>query len=354
MEVSIGTSTKDNGKVYIKDVHRMSWETGEMCEFASSLVSALSCLGDNIPYDYVMGTSGVAFRFTLNPGEWDFGNYSIRNIAPDEFAPIRRAFAAAGYALTLHEPGTFQDDAAKIMDSIDRGVPVLAYPVVGPSDCCIITGYDQGGDVLLGWSTYQDIPDGHNIPHDVTGYFRKPDWHDHITGYIVIGTKVGRLPLRTVYIDAMKWAVYLLRKQEMEHKVTGLKGLQSWAEEMTQAKYFPAGNAAVIGHRYVSTAINMTMLRDHCLAEPFLRRAAEDVPDFQPELLRAAECYDDVKRIRDGMDELIGDNFSEQAMKAIADPEIRRAYADTILRIREVEAEAVNQIELLLKRCGEN
>ena len=57
----------------------------------------------------------------------------------------------------------------RIMDSINRGIPVLAFGVVGPSDCCIITGYDQGGDVLLGWSTYQDIPEDHNIPHDVTG-----------------------------------------------------------------------------------------------------------------------------------------------------------------------------------------
>jgi len=36
------------------------------------------------------------------------------------------------------------------MESIDRGIPVLAFPVVGPSDCCIITGYDEGGEVLLG------------------------------------------------------------------------------------------------------------------------------------------------------------------------------------------------------------
>ena len=108
----------------------------------------------------------------------------------------------------------------------------------------------------------------------------------------------------------------------------------------------------VIGQRYVSTAINMTMLRDHCLAEPFLRKAVEDVPDFQPELSRAVECYGEVKRIRDGMDDLIADNFSEQAMKAIADPEMRRKYSDAILRIRDAEADAVTSIEQVLKRCG--
>jgi len=348
----MGTIRRDNKKIYIENVRKVSWDTGEMCEFASSFVSAMNSLGEDIPYDYVMGTSGVAFRFTLNPGEWDFGNYSIRNIDPDIYAPIRRAFAAAGYAYTLYEPGSFQDDAAKIMDSIDRGIPVLAFRVVGPSDCCIITGYDEDGEVLLGWSTYQNIPDDHNIPHDVTGYFRKPGWHAHIPGYILIGTKVDRPPMRLVYVDALKWAIHLMRMPGLGHNVTGLGGLQVWAEEMTQAKYFPEGDDEIIGQRYVSAAINMTMLRDHCLAESFLRQAVKDVPDFLPELSRAAECYGEVKRIRDSMDDLIADNFSEKSMKAIKDPEIRHTYADAILRIRDAEEEAANQIEHLLTRCG--
>ena len=50
------------------------------------------------------------------------------------------------------------------------------------------------------------------------------------------------------------------------------------------------------------------------------------------------------------MDDLIGDNFSEQAMKAIAVPEIRREYAEAILRIRDAEEQAVQQLERLLQR----
>ncbi len=348
----MGIVRRDGRKVYIEDVRKVSWDTGEMCEFASAFVSALNCLGGNIPYHYVMGTSGVAFRFTLNPGEWDFSNYSIRNISPDTFAPIRRAFAAAGYDGILFEPGSFENDAAMIMDSIDHGIPVLAFRVVGPSDCVIITGYDEGCQVLLGWSTFQDIPDDHNIPHDATGYFRKPGWHDNFPGYILIGEKVERLPLRAIYLDALQWAVQLMRMPVMDQKVTGLEGLRVWAEEMRQEKYFPLADADIIGQRYVSAAINMTMLRDHCLAELFLYQAAADVPDFQPELSRAAGCYGEVKRLRASMDDLIGDNFSERAMQAIKDAAVRRAYADTILRIQDAEEEAVEYIEQLLKQCA--
>ena len=348
----MSTVKKENSKVYIKGVRKISWNTGEMCEFASSLVSAISSLGGCVPYHYAMGTSGVAFRFTLYPGEWEFSSYGIRDVSVDPYEPIRRAMMAAGYAYTVCEAGSRQDDMAAITGSIDRGVPVLAFRVVGPSDCCIITGYDEGGEVLLGWSTYQDIPQDHNIPHDVTGYFRKPGWHDRLPGYILIGAYTGRSPLHDVYLDAAKWAVQLMRTPRMGSKCTGLAGLSLWADEMTQEQYFPAGDEQLLGERYVSTAINITMLRDHCSAEPFLRQAAEEVLDFQPELMLAAGCYHEMKLCREQMDDLIDDKFTAKAMQAIAVPEIRRAFARKILQIRDIEEEAIGHLEHLLERCG--
>ena len=109
---------------------------------------------------------------------------------------------------------------------------------------------------------------------------------------------------RATYLDALKWAVHLLRTPEMDHKAAGLEGLRVWAEEMTQEKYFPLGEADIIDQRYVSAAINMTMLRDHCEAEAFLRQAVKDVPDFQPELTEAAGYYSEVKQIRNNYREL--------------------------------------------------
>ena len=51
----------------------------------------------------------------------------------------------------------------------------------------------------------------------------------------------------------------------------------------------------LLGWRYVATTINFTMLRDHTTAAAFLHQAALDVPEFAPELTRAAECYRQVK-----------------------------------------------------------
>lgn len=58
----MATIRKVGNQVVLEGVRKISWETGEMCEFASSLVSTMDCLGESIPYHYVMGISGVAFR----------------------------------------------------------------------------------------------------------------------------------------------------------------------------------------------------------------------------------------------------------------------------------------------------
>src|SRR5512133_1758718 len=107
-ESAMTTVRKENSKVYIAGVPKISWDTGEMCEFASSLMSAISSLGGCVPYHYIMGTSGAAFRFTLNPGEWDFTNYRIQNVSADPHESIRRAMKAAGYAYTVCEAGSKQ------------------------------------------------------------------------------------------------------------------------------------------------------------------------------------------------------------------------------------------------------
>ena len=322
-----------------------------MCEFVSALTAALASLGENIPYHYVMGVSGAAFRFTLNPGEWDPRNYGIRNISADPYEPVRRAFEAVGYEFSVFQTTSKRDDMARIRASIDSGTPVLAFGVVGPSDCCIVTGYDDGGEVLLGWSTFQDIQDDHNIPHDSTGYFRKPGWYDnpHTDGYILIGAKAERPSDRAIHLAALKWAVHLVRMPRIGHRCTGLEGLRAWAEEMTQEKCFSEGNTQVLGHRYLSTSINMTMLDDHRSAVPFLRRVADEERDLAPDLFLAADCYGEACRLRDSLDDYIREDFSEEALRGIADPDKRTAYAHILLQIRDREEDGICYIERALE-----
>jgi hypothetical protein len=320
-----------------------------MCEFASSLISALKYMGEDVSYHYVMGVSGVAFRFIIDPGKWNPGNYGILGMAKDAYEPIRRAFDAVGYGYSIHAKSTAEEDGTLIMDSIDRGVPVIAFRVVGPSDCSIITGYDDGGKVLLGWSTYQNIPDDHNIPHDSTGYFRKPDWHDNLReeGFILIGEKTERRSSRHIYRDALKWAVEVVRTPKVYDRYGGLEAYKVWADEMVQDRFFPKGAMAEIGQRYLSVLCNLMMLDDRRSAAEFLKLMAKDESDLAEGLHVATKCYEGICEMKNDLIDLVKDDFSAEAQRRIADHEIRRQYAEIIMRIRDKEEEAIGHIENL-------
>jgi len=341
---------KLGSRVILEGVRRVTWDTGEMCEFASSLVSGLKYMGEDVSYHYVMGTSGVAFRFIIDPGKWNYGNYGILGMAKDEYEPIRRAFDSVGYRYSIHAKSTADEDGALIMDSIDRGVPVIAFGVVGPSDCSIITGYDDNGKVLLGWSTYQNIPDDHDIPHDSTGYFRKPGWHDNLrkAGFILIGEKMQRRPSRKIQVDALRWAVGVVRTPKVYDRYSGLEAYKVWADEMVQDRYFPKDNKAEIGQKYLSVLCNLMMLDDRKSAVEFLKLVAKDESDLAEGLHVAIKCYEEICKMKNDLTNLVKDDFSEEAQRRIADHEIRRQYAVIIMRIRDKEEEAIGHIENLV------
>jgi hypothetical protein len=154
MNPAVTTRTEGN-RTYLEGVDFRSWSGGEMCEFASALTSMLRCVGEDTPYHYVLGVTGVAFRFTFGPEHWNPGFYGFEGVSADVQDLIRRAFAAVGYGYSLHTPGDRPEDLRRIRASLDRGITVmLKGHVVDASDWVIITGYEGDGDVLFGLSPY--------------------------------------------------------------------------------------------------------------------------------------------------------------------------------------------------------
>ncbi|MCC6729884.1 MAG: hypothetical protein IT208_11165 [Chthonomonadales bacterium] len=341
---------REGAKVYIEGVRRVTWDTGEMCEFASALVSAMQALGEDVPYDLVMGASGAAFRLTLNESIWSPGSFSIRSVCADPLEPARRAFRAVGRVLRAHEMGREAEDAAEIAASVERGVPVLAFGVVGPSDCSLVTGVDDGGATLLGWSTYQDIPDDHDVPPDATGYFRKPGWHANTRGYLLIGDPVARPPARQACIEALRWAAELARQPAVGAMPAGLDAYRVWAEAMRRDRDFPAADEGALGGPYLGILCNLMMVDDRRAAVDYLRRQAAEQADLATDLLAAAGRYAETCRLREGLRALLPEDFSPAAIRGLADPAMRADYAGVLLRMRDTDEAATIHIDRCLAR----
>jgi hypothetical protein len=321
---------QEGSKVFIPNIPRISWDSGEMCEFASAMVRCVSCLGKQISYHSVMGHSGVAFRFVLNRNIWDPKSYRIRNFTQNPNEPIHRACVAAGYAIDVFERGEFTEDRRRITNCIDKGIPVLAFGVVGPSDCVLICGYD--GDVLLGWSTFQDIPDDHDIPHDILGYFRKPGWHENTRGYLILGSQSDSTQHRRIYLDALELAYRVIETPVLGDRICGLNALERWSQIISDDAHFSVDEEKM-RWRYLCFTLATTMLIDQHSVVPFLEEVSSAIPEIRKQLMPVSEYYRLNSKLIEQARNLIADDFSPNAINQFNSSNARKEYAELIHEI---------------------
>ena len=139
-------------------------------------------------YCYFAGITGEAFRFLEfmglakpAPGLSIAERYG--NTAPADL--YRRALDAAGLesvGLTPALAGAHLRE--QIVASLgDRRTPVIGFGVFGPPEPFLITGYDEDGEVLLGWSHFQGEQKGNpDLSFEPTGQFRLRHWPTAISG----------------------------------------------------------------------------------------------------------------------------------------------------------------------------
>ena len=223
-------------RLVLENVPRVNfYEGGPRCPEDLCLASVLRALGEyfqedafgcrtcravqpgcqvNCSYSFFIGITGIAAFLSWKKG-WIEDNTAAFYMSDDPAAPERWGMRALGYGFEWveragGEGSLLESDRRnyrqRILESIQRGKPVIGYGVVGPPEPAIITGYDDGGDVLSGWSFFQNIPgcnDG--VEFEPNGYFRKRDWFKDTHSLLVIGEKQERPKLAELYRDALQW-----------------------------------------------------------------------------------------------------------------------------------------------------
>lgn len=343
--------------------------------FPSCLRVVLEHLGDNLgcrhlptqnpawalncAYAYLMGTSGYAFGLAWKPG-WDPGNGDIRYLADDPSEPFRRALASVGYSgeVLLKAQG-WQDEALyreKLAASLrQHGHPVLALGVIGPPECCLVTGYDEGGVVLIGWSFFQGMPDFDPNPEsEPTGEFRQRDWFARTEGLILVGER-GEPPNRgEIYRNTLRWALDLIRCPTAgDGWATGLAAYDAWAEHLLQDEAFPLDDPATLWQRFGvhnNTVGNIAEARWY--GALFLAQAANEEPWMAADLLRAAACLATEHDLMWKAWGLVGGvGMDETKARQLAEPAVRREMVKVVAAARAQCAEAAEQIACALTQA---
>jgi hypothetical protein len=312
----------------IPDLLKVDWsDVQRQNEYVNSVVSALNALGENVDYDYVCAVSGSAFRTSFSVDGWNFGNYHVIN-AP---ITIEHTFRMLGYRISHHIRGDYESDSKLIVDSIDRGAPVVTIDgVINCADACVISGYDDDGRVLLGWSPFMHIQDDHPEAPDETGYFRKSDWHN---GYfadckgriIIIEDKCEKPDRKTVLGETMKLISHLIREESLvtgQHN--GLAAHKAFADALLtyswDDNWLP----------YMGVMCNYKQYLDRQYAVKFFRDNGRD---------DLADCYKEITALCTKLGQIIPQDFSAADMFSNKDK--LRPYCDVLLQICDLEEKAI-------------
>lgn len=316
----------------IPNLLKVDWSDSQrQNEFVHSVISALNALGEHLSYDQVCAVSGSAFRTSFSMpsvAKWNHGNYHMVHTP----MIIEHTFKMLGYAVSQHIRGDYASDKKLIIDSIDRGVPVITLEgVINCADACVISGYDNDGGVLLGYNPFMHVENDHQEAPDATGYFRKSNWHD---GFFAEGSK-GRIliiegkcekPAKdAVFADTMKLAARLIREENLAPgQYNGLAAHKAFANALLT--YTWDDNFAP----YLNVMCNYKQYLDRQYAVAFLRdNGRTDI----------ARYYEEITELSRVLGQQIPQDFS--ACELFNDKEKLKPYCSTLLNICNMEEKAL-------------
>lgn len=370
-----GSSAHSPARKVLHGIPRVGFFTGgdqcpEDISFPSCLAAALRYMGEDYPwlqihehntdwrlnyaYAEIMAASGMAFSLLWRDG-WHQDNADLMFIA-DPCEVIRRTFEHVGYGYEIIQKQGRPDDEAimrtRIKREVDDGRPVLAFGVIGPPDCCLITGYDDDGQVLIGWNFFQNDPIfSAGLEFEPEGYFRKRDWFKDTISAIAIGEKTSRLDPRERNRETLRWAIALATTPQVNGRHSGFEAYTAWADHLGDHEGFASLDVDQLRQRHQVHDITVGNLAEcRWYAHIFLSEMAKTEPAMAQDLLAAAAECDNEHTLMWKAWGVLGGNGHPQAHIKLAEPEARRQLQAIIQEARQCDERAVQHIRDALAR----
>ena len=322
-------------KNYIPNLLMVDWlDTQRQNEFVNSVVSALNALGEKLDYDYVCAVSGSAFRTSFSmPSicEWNHSNYHVIHTP----IIIEHTFKMLGYKVSHHIRGDYDFDRHLIMDSIDKGIPVITLEgVINCSDACIISGYDNDGDVLLGYNPFMNVNEDHDEAPDNTGYFRKSGWHDGLCAsgsqlrILIIEGRCEKPSKNQILAETTKLIKRLIHDENMAPgQYNGLSAHHAFSLALQTYEWDDNFEP------YLNVMCNYKQYLDRQYAVKFF---------YDNERDDLAKLYEKITELSKELSQLIPQDFS--AGELFSDKSRLKPYCDIILKISDLEEQVITLI----------
>ena len=330
--------------------------------FPSCMRAVMEYLG-HPEYDYIhfVGVTGAGFFLNWKDG-WHGDNVAIYYMVSvaEHVKLFHYGYDSTGYAnvcVMLKGKDAVDEAEAKrrIVASIDAGMPVLAHGVVGPPETCIIAGYDESGDVLIGWSFFQTHDDQiQGVEFEPNGMFRKRDWCENTWDLQMFGERGAPVDPGEVRRRSLEWAVKVVRTPKTwGGRHNGLAAYDAWAEHLLRDNDISPEGAIPAGSDEMPFGVHDdavgTVAESRHYASEYLIRVAHAEPKMRVHLLKAAGCY---SREHDLMWDIWnccgGNGRSPKHVERFADPATRRRIVELIREAKREDEKAIQHIEAAL------
>lgn len=330
----------------------------QVTPFSMCLQSVLNYMGQNINYTQIMVSSGAAFRLRWDTRGFNIAAVDIRFTYKNHLTPFELAFKGAGRSYKILEDklkSVSKEASLELIKSeIDCGRPVIALGVVGPPEACIVTGYKNNGEILLGWSLFQyGNGFGNKFMIDESGYFIKDNWWESTEAIMSVGEDIGTL---TSVKEILENALMLMTKDKMatyggtSSFYGGQAAYEAWAKAVEDDNAFAENSN--ISYKYSCQNDAEKMLGEgRGFAAAYISSLAEQYPDITKEIIKcasllksAAECVLKMREARSGYDvyEIVIEKFREK--------ETRKQIAALIRQAAQYEKKACKILKNIIDK----
>ncbi len=162
------------------------------------------------------------------------------------YSVFERGFQAAGRSFRMLKRHGSDKESFKafICEEINAGRPVIALGVVGPPEACVIAGYKENGETLLGWSFFQKNAEfKKGVRFHENGYFITKSWWENESTILLlaIGEEQSQVlsdaEILKTAIEVMTYPHFITDDGKSEI-TCGQNAYNTWAEKLTMIPIF--------------------------------------------------------------------------------------------------------------------
>lgn len=340
------TPRLDQDEAILLGVPQVQYGPESLTPFPCCLKACANYIGIDVSYDYVMAASGAAFRLTWDETGWNLGNVDAIFTYDDPVRVFRQGIEALGchFQILWREKDTPKSAFISfIKNQINKGNPVIALGIIGPPEACIITGYRNDGETLLGWNFFQNNSEfSGSITFDDSGYFVTEHWWDNPETLAVMSLEPGdgnKANLNTM----IGHAVEAMTGRKHGNYAKGLLAYDAWMKAVANDKDFSDGLVLpLLAERLFTHDDAIDCLLDgRYQAAVFLNKAAEQYPEHKSLFEQAAKHFMAVYELHAKLFEVLGGwERGEAQMRQLAQSDVRKQTVQLIHQAKESDEKA--------------